>query len=111
MKKKENSQSFCVAAATVILGDKWTPKIIHALSKKVMRFCELQESVVGINPRTLSNRLSRLEEEEIITKEMFIEVPVRSQYQLSQKGKDLLPILKDMVQWGKKYGRSEAVAS
>jgi DNA-binding HxlR family transcriptional regulator len=94
----------CVDAATIVLGDKWTPRIIRAIARKEpIRFGELQELTGGVNPRTLSSRLCSLEEAGIITKMTYAEVPPRSEYKLTQKGIDLLPILKDMAKWGQKY--------
>lgn len=94
----------CVDAATEILGDKWTPRIIRAIARRSpVRFGELQELTGGINPRTLSSRLCNLEEAGIINKTTYAEVPPRSEYSLTQKGVDLLPILKDMAKWGQQY--------
>jgi DNA-binding HxlR family transcriptional regulator len=82
----------CVEAATNILGDKWTPHLLrYFLNEKVVRFCQLQDLTGGINPRTL-----------------FVERVIpgsssRCEYQLTQKGQDLLPILLDMQKWGEKY--------
>ena len=99
----------CVAAAARILGDKWTPLIIRVLhTQKNVRFCALQEFAGGINPRTLSARLSMLEDEGIISKVTFSEVPPRSEYTLTAKGRDLLPILEQMATWGDKYGAKNA---
>lgn len=94
----------CVAAAAKILGDKWTPMIIRALSENTQRFCALQKLAGGINPRTLSARLTKLEREGIITKTAHLEVPPRTEYNLTDKGIDLLPILESMANWGDKYG-------
>lgn len=94
----------CVAAAANILGDKWTPMIIRALSSGTQRFCKLQDMAGGVNPRTLSARLLKLEEQGIITKVIYAEVPPRTEYALTDKGKDLLPILEQMATWGDKYG-------
>ncbi len=94
----------CVAAAARILGDKWTPMIIRALSSDKQRFCALQNLAGGVNPRTLSARLAKLEQEGIITKVTYPEVPPRTEYTLTKKGQDLLPILESMATWGDKYG-------
>lgn len=93
----------CIASAMEIIGSKWTALIIRDLIDGPKRFCELEESVAGINPRTLSQRLEALTEHEIITKETFAEVPPRCEYTLTQKGHDLLPILQQMAAWGDKY--------
>lgn len=111
VKSKKSSQkstpkkSGCVVFATKILGDKWTPRLLFALSSEKLRFCQLQDSVGGINPRTLSKRLSDLETSGILTKVIFSEIPPHTEYSLTKKGKDLLPILKSMAAWGEKYAK------
>lgn len=86
-----------------IIGNKWTALILRDLMNGPSRFCELEKSVGNINPRTLSQRLDDLEESGIINRESFAEVPPRCEYSLTQKGKDLLPVLKQMAAWGNKY--------
>ena len=93
----------CVKSATKILGDKWTPQILRFfVNEKTVRFCQIQDLVDGINPRTLSARLESLEQEGIISK-----TPTTSQsrceYSLTEKGEDLIPILHDMQQWSERY--------
>jgi DNA-binding HxlR family transcriptional regulator len=101
----------CVATAAAIVGTKWTPQIIYALANGVERFCELQKEAGGINPRTLSARLDELEQAGIIAKLSFSEVPPRVEYTLTQKGRDLLPILERMVDWGEKYTSAPTAAA
>lgn len=103
MPKESDNKSKCVAFATTVLGDKWTPRLLFALSLKTLRFNELQTEAGGVNPTTLSDRLSDLERLGIITKTIYSEVPPRTEYNLTQKGKDLLPVLKHMAVWGEKY--------
>jgi DNA-binding HxlR family transcriptional regulator len=93
----------CVVGALVVMGNKWTPLIIMELSKGSARFSILENSLHGISPRTLSQRLDELEHMKIITKQCFAEVPPRVEYTLTDKGKDLIPILKSMAAWGNKY--------
>ena len=93
----------CIASAMEIIGTKWTALILRDLFKGPKRFCELEKSVGKINPRTLSQRLDALESHGIVTKATFAEVPPRTEYALTQKGHDLLPILKQMAAWGTKY--------
>jgi DNA-binding HxlR family transcriptional regulator len=93
----------CVAQTTQIIGDKWTPLVVNALSDKTLRFCELQTKVNNLNPRTLSARLDRLEDNKIINKKVYAEVPPRVEYSLTNKGRDLLPILESMANWGDRY--------
>lgn len=89
-----------------IIGNKWTALILRDLSTGPSRFGELEKSVGGINPRTLSQRLDDLEQHGIITRQTFAEVPPRCQYDLTQKGRDLIPVLKQMATWGTKYYES-----
>lgn len=96
----------CIANAMEIIGNKWTALILRDLMDGPKRFCELERSVGNINPRTLSQRLGDLEEHGIITHKTFAEVPPRSEYTLTPKGHDLLPILKQMASWGDKYSCS-----
>ena len=96
-------QGGCIAAAMEIIGSKWTALIIRDLIAGPQRFCELEKSVGNINPRTLSQRLEDLEKHGIITKQIYAEVPPRSEYKLTAKGHDLLPILQQMAAWGDKY--------
>ncbi|HSX45380.1 MAG TPA: helix-turn-helix domain-containing protein [Candidatus Saccharimonadia bacterium] len=93
----------CIASAMQIVGNKWTALILRDLFSGPKRFCELEKSVGSINPRTLSQRLDDLEEHGIINRQSFAEVPPRTQYSLTEKGEDLLPILQQMATWGTKY--------
>lgn len=93
----------CVESATKILGDKWTPVLLRAIhNSEQVRFCQLQDSVGGINPRTLTARLVSLEEQGIITR-CAGDSTRRECYKLSQKGEALMPILRSMAEWGKDF--------
>jgi len=93
----------CIASAMEIIGNKWTALILRDLCDGPKRFGELEKSVGNINPRTLSQRLDDLESHAIITKKSFAEVPPRIEYTLTEKGTDLIPVLKQMAAWGDKY--------
>lgn len=93
----------CVALATKIIGDKWTPLLVASLLDGTLRFGALQTRVNGLNPRTLSARLDSLERVGIITKRVYASVPPKVEYTLTQKGKDLYPVLSSMKKWGEKY--------
>lgn len=89
----------CVKAATQILGDKWTPQLIRFFANEPsLRFGKIQDVVVGINPRTLSARLTTLECSGVIEKKLA-ENSSRCEYSLTKKGKELIPILVAMEQW------------
>src|ERR1035441_5219631 len=97
------SKNGCVARAMEIIGNKWTALILRDLADGVNRFTDLEQSISGINPRTLSQRLDDLESQAIITKKTFAEAPPHIEYTLTPKGRDLIPVLKQMAEWGDKY--------
>src|SRR5260370_37586962 len=81
--------SVCPVARTArIISGKWTLLIIRDLASGVKRFNQLQRSLQGISPKTLSERLRSLEEEADIIRQMFAEVPPRVEYSLTDKGYD-----------------------
>jgi DNA-binding HxlR family transcriptional regulator len=93
----------CVAAAMQIIGNKWAALILRDLASGPKRFGELEKSVGDINPRTLSQRLDDLESAGILSKQSYAEVPPRTEYTLTSKGQDLIPVLRQMAEWGNKY--------
>jgi DNA-binding HxlR family transcriptional regulator len=97
----------CIASAMTIIGNKWTALILRDLSTGPKRFSELERSVGSINPRTLSQRLDDLELHQIVTRQTFAEVPPRIEYSLTEKGQDILPVLRQMASWGEKYYHEE----
>ena len=91
-----------LATADVISG-KWTILVIRDLADGRTRFCELERSLAGISPRTLSLRLRALEEEGVVERHTFPEVPPRVEYSLTEKGRALLPLIEDMRSYGRDW--------
>ena len=89
-----------VARTALIISNKWTPLIIRDLEQGERRFSELQRSLLGISPKTLSERLKYLESERIIQRDCYAEVPPRVEYALTAKGRALLPIIACMQTYG-----------
>ena len=85
--------------AEVVCG-KWTLVLIKELAEGQSRFCELERALEGISPRTLSLRLRALEEEGIVVRSTFPEVPPRVEYALTDKGRALVPLIEDMRAYG-----------
>jgi len=77
--------------------------VLRDLSEGRTRFCELERSLAGISPRTLSLRLRALEEEGIVRRRTFPEVPPRVEYQLTEKGRALMPLIDDMRRYGREW--------
>src|SRR3954453_22459821 len=90
------------ATADNVCG-KWTLLLVRDLSEGNSRFCELERSLTGISPRTLSLRLRALEEEGIVRRTTYAEVPPRVKYALTQKGEALLPIIESMRDYGEMW--------
>lgn len=95
--------------ADVICG-KWTLLLVRDLAEGRSRFCELERSLAGISPRTLSLRLRALEGEGVVERHTFSEVPPRVEYALTHKGRALLPIIEDMRDYGERWLADEAPA-
>jgi DNA-binding HxlR family transcriptional regulator len=85
--------------AEIVCG-KWTLLLVRELAEGTSRFCELERALAGISPRTLSLRLRALEEQAIVERHTFAEVPPRVEYALTDKGRALLPIIDDMREYG-----------
>ncbi|HEV2819906.1 MAG TPA: helix-turn-helix domain-containing protein [Solirubrobacteraceae bacterium] len=95
--------------ADVVCG-KWTLLLVRDLAEGRSRFCELERSLAGISPRTLSLRLRALEEEGVVERHTFSEVPPRVEYALTQKGRALLPLIEGMRAYGERWLADEALA-
>ncbi|MDT8975692.1 helix-turn-helix domain-containing protein [Paenibacillaceae sp. P-4] len=83
-----------------IIGGKWTFLILRELFYGTKRFGELERSLHGISPRTLSLRLKELEQRHIIQRTVFSEIPPHVEYSLTEMGLTLRPIFDAMKDWG-----------
>jgi DNA-binding HxlR family transcriptional regulator len=102
MSAESNSRCPVCRTADVVCG-KWTLLVIRDLAEGCSRFCELERSLEGISPRTLSLRLRALEEEGIVARNTFPEVPPRVEYALTEKGRALVPLIEDMRRYGARW--------
>ena len=99
-----SSNATCPVCRTAeIVCGKWTLLLIKDLSEGHSRFCELERSLGGISPRTLSLRLRALEEEGIVARRTFPDVPPRVEYALTEKGWALVPLIEDMRVYGSRW--------
>jgi DNA-binding HxlR family transcriptional regulator len=89
-----------VARTAELIGNKWTPLILRDLALGEKRFSQLERSLTGISPKTLSERLKRLEEADVLTRRCYAEVPPRVEYELTNKGTALLPVIETMREFG-----------
>ena len=87
-----------------VLGRRWSLLILKNLSSKnVVRFNELKRNLQDISNTVLSDRLSELEHEGLISKKIYPEVPLKVEYKLTTKAKDLEPILRNLANWCEKW--------
>jgi DNA-binding HxlR family transcriptional regulator len=98
-----SSDTCPVCATAEIVCGKWTLLVIRDLADGRSRFCELERSLQGISPRTLSLRLRALEEEGVVRRQTFPEVPPRVEYALTEKGRALVPLIEDMRTYGREW--------
>jgi DNA-binding HxlR family transcriptional regulator len=85
-----------------LLGDHWSLKIISSLSKDRQRFNQLQHGL-GISAKTLSKRLKDLEKEAMLTRTLYAQVPLRVEYELTEKGFEFKGIMDSFSKWDKKW--------
>jgi len=95
---------FCPVATTVdLIGNKWKLLILRDLLDGTKRFGELRKSVTGISQKVLTANLRSLEEDGLLIRTVYAEVPPRVEYTLSELGETLRPIMDAMAEWGNDY--------
>ena len=92
-----------VETTLMLIGDKWKVLILRDLRSGTKRFGELKKSVTGISQKVLTANLRNMEENGLLTREVFPEVPPRVEYTLTKLGHSMEPILDAMAQWGTEY--------
>jgi DNA-binding HxlR family transcriptional regulator len=98
------SDSPCpVGCCAELVSGKWTLLVIRDLADSSRRFCELERSLQGISPRTLSLRLRALEDCGIVVRHTYPEVPPRVEYVLTEKGRALVPLIEEMRSYGRRW--------
>ena len=103
MLKKEELPACPVATTVQMVGSKWKLLILRNLLARPWRFNELRKNLEGISQKVLTDSLRSMEEDSIITRTVYPEVPPRVEYSLSELGKSMRPIIKAMEQWGIDY--------
>ena len=103
MIKKSELPECPVATTLQLIGNKWKMLILRNLMSRPWRFNEMLRSIPGISQKVLTENLRALENDAIITRTVFPEVPPRVEYALSDLGESLPPIIKAMEVWGTVY--------
>lgn len=103
MLTKEELPECPVATTVQLIGNKWKLLIIRNLLKAPQRFTELKNAVPSISKKVLSENLRAMEEDGIISRTVYAEVPPRVEYALTDIGRSLLQLMDDMAAWGERY--------
>lgn len=106
MKTKDELPECPVATTVSMIGSKWKLLIMRNLLTRPWRFNELKKDLDGISQKVLTDSLRTMEEDGIITRTVYPEVPPRVEYALSELGETMRPILDAMMQWGIDYKKS-----
>ena len=86
--------------ALTVIGGKWKPIIIYQLHRSSKRFGQLDFAIPGISRKVLTSQLKELLKDELITRESYPETPPRVEYELTDKGRELIPIFSSIADWG-----------
>jgi DNA-binding HxlR family transcriptional regulator len=103
----------CPIARTLdIVGERWTILILRDLAVDGPRkFQDFERSLTGISPNTLSARLKRLEDAEIVERRFYEQHPPRAEYVLTKKGEELRPVLRALLEWGQRHTKYRTAAT
>ena len=111
MRTKEELPACPVATTVQLIGSKWKLLILRDLQARPWRFNELKKELEGISQKVLTDILRSMEEDGIVTRTVYPEVPPRVEYALSALGESMRPIIQAMETWGREYqeavGRGE----
>jgi DNA-binding HxlR family transcriptional regulator len=107
MRHKRYDQLGCpVEVCTEVIGGKWKGKLLYILFTGTKRYGELRKLVPDTTQRMLTLQLRELEEDGIIDRKVYAEVPPKVEYSISQKGQSLRPIIDAMWHWGEEFLRT-----
>jgi DNA-binding HxlR family transcriptional regulator len=99
-----NTKYHCAMELTLaLIGGKWKSLLLWHLGDNVLRFSELRKSVPQVTQKMLTQQLRELEEDGLVHRHIYLQIPPKVEYSLTEAGKSILPILESMCQWGLKY--------
>jgi DNA-binding HxlR family transcriptional regulator len=100
MAKKMNKAACAVDYAFQRIGGKYKGRILWVLKDGVLRYGELKKKIVGITPKMLTQTLKELEEDKLVVRKAYYEIPPKVEYRLSDCGKQLIPFIALLRGWG-----------
>lgn len=86
-----------------VLGGKWKPLILWHLADKTLRFSELKRTIPKVTQKMLTQQLRELENDGLIYRKVYPQVPPKVEYSLTEDGQSLIPLLREMAKWGKNH--------
>jgi DNA-binding HxlR family transcriptional regulator len=102
--RNEHCQYGCPVEATIdVIGGKWKAVILYHLLQEPRRFSDLKRLLPSITQRMLTLQLRELEEDGIVHREIYQQIPPKVEYSLTEFGRTLEPILRTMLTWGEQY--------
>lgn len=109
-KENDASQLCAVDYAFKRIGGKYKGMILwHLNAKSVLRYGELSRTIPNITTKMLTQTLRELEEDRLISRKMYHEVPPKVEYSLTATGQELLPFIEHLYKWGKKQLENESL--
>jgi DNA-binding HxlR family transcriptional regulator len=113
MTTEHGQSAFCPVfhRAVELIGRRWTGAIIRALRNDCIRFSDITHAIPGLSDRLLSERLKELEAEGIVTRSVIPETPVRIEYHLTDKGRDLDAVMQAITEWSGRWLVTEQEAA
>jgi len=103
----KNELPECPVATTIaLIGNKWKPLILRNLMQGTQRYKYLQFGIEGISPKVLTENLKQMEEDGLVKRVVFAEIPLRVEYSLTELGESMRPIIDALADFGKKYKKA-----
>src|SRR3954447_23359045 len=105
METRSGQSAFCPVfhKAVELIGRRWTGAIIRAMRSGCVRFSDISHAIPGLSDRLLSERLKELESEGIVERTVYPEIPVRIEYRLTEKGRDLDEVMQAIGDWSGRW--------
>ncbi len=107
----KNKSFNCTFELTLeLIGGKWKPLILwHLCEFGTMRFSELKKTIPSVTQKMLTQQLRELEDDKLVHREVYPQVPPKVEYSLTELGESLIPMLKTMNEWGAVYAKSSSI--
>ncbi len=106
MLRKDELPECPVATTVALIGNKWKPLILRNLMNGTQRYKYLQFGIDGISPKVLTENLRQMEDDGLVKREVFAEVPLRVEYSLTELGERMRPIINALTDFGNEYKKS-----